>query len=276
MALPIILVTGSTDGIGKETAAQLLSRHADVIIHGRSQMKGEDVQRELARRSGGRKPELVIADFSEMDQVRQMAADLSSRYSHIDVLVNDAGTYQKTRRLTSGGIELTFAVNYLAPFLLTRELLPLLGKSKHARIVTVASSAHEDVDRIDWDNLPAWHHYSAWDAYALSKFADITFTYTLARKIAGTGMTANCLHPGVTDTKILRTAFPGMDGITPEEGAKTSVWLALSENIAGVSGRYFVDSKPAQSSKLTHDRSVQERLWTMAEELTQNRAEPGG
>jgi NAD(P)-dependent dehydrogenase (short-subunit alcohol dehydrogenase family) len=124
------------------------------------------------------------------------------------------------------------------------------------------------VNRIDWDNLQGEHHYEAWDAYALSKFADIAFTYTLARQTDGTRVTANCLHPGVTNTKILRTAFPGMAGIPPEEGARTSVYLAVSPEVEGVSGRYFEDQKPVRSSELTYDLSVQKRLWEVARELT--------
>src|SRR5208337_628700 len=145
MAEPLILVTGSTDGIGKATAAGLAAGGAEVILHGRDEKKVKRVQRELAR----------------------MAADLTSRYSSLDVLVNDAGTYQKTRHVTPGGIEMTFAVNYLGPFLLTHLLLPLLRKSPGARIVTVASSAHEDVDRIDWENLPQERRYDPWGAYSL-------------------------------------------------------------------------------------------------------------
>ena len=277
MAQPVILVTGSTDGIGKATAAELLSRGgAAVIIHGKSEKEVQVAQRELARRSGGERPDTVIADFSDMDQIRWMAEDLLTRYSSLNVLINNAGTYQKTRQFSEQGIELTFAVNYLAPFLLTGLLLPLLRKGAPARIVTVASSAHEDVDRIDWNDLPAWYHYRAWDAYALSKFADITFTYMLARKIAGTGVTVNCLHPGVTNTHILKTAFPGVSGISPEEGAQTSVYLALSPHVTPISGRYFDGKKAVPSSKLTRNRTVQERLWKLAEELTNVPANPKG
>jgi len=276
MAQPVILVTGSTDGIGKATAAELLSHGAAVIIHGKCEKEVQVTQRELARRSGGERPDTVIADFSDMDQIRQMAADLSSRYSSLNVLINNAGTYQKNRRLTGQGIELTFAVNYLAPFLLTGLLLPLLRKGSPARIVTVASSAHEDVDRIDWNDLPAWYHYRAWDAYALSKFADITFTYMLAREIAGTGVTANCLHPGVTNTRILKASFPGLSGISPEEGAQTSVYLALSPRLTTISGRYFDEKKAVPSSKLTRNRTVQERLWKLAADLTKDPANPEG
>jgi len=268
MATPIILVTGSTSGIGRATAATLLSRGAEVILHGRDEGRGREAQKDLAKQHGGTKPDLVIADLSDQLRIRQTAADISSRYTRLDVLLNNAGTYEKKHRLTPEGAEMTFAVNYLAPFLLTGLLLPLLRKSAPSRIVTVASTAHEDVDRIDWDDLPAITRYDPWQAYALSKFADITFTYRLARELEGTGVTANCLHPGVTDTKLLRGAFPGIPGISAEEGAKTSVYLALSPEAGGVSGGYFMEMKAARSSALTHDRAVQDRLWKMAVKLT--------
>ncbi len=268
MNQPIILITGSTDGIGKATARYLISRGAEVIIHGRNKQKGNRVRKELAEITGNTPTDLLIADLSSRDQVRQMAEDITSRYTRLGVLINNAGTYEKERHLTPGGVEKTFAVNYLAPFFLTRLLLPLLKKNAPSRIVTVASSAHEDVDRIEWDNLPAQDHYDAWGAYALSKFADITFTYTIARDIEGTGVTANCLHPGVTDTKLLRSAFPGYPAISPGEGARTSVYLATSPEVKGTSGRYFDSRKQVHSSALTYDREVQDRLWKLAKDLT--------
>ncbi len=262
-----MLVTGSTDGIGKAAAAELLRGGAEVILHGRNERKGKKVQRELEQAAGvSRRPDLVIADFSRQDQIRSMSADIMSRYPRLDVLVNDAGTYQKTRHLAPDGAELTFAVNYLGPFLLTHLLLPLMAEG--SRIVTVASSAHFDVDRIDWDNLPGQPRYDPWGAYALSKFADVTFTYTLARNLEGTGITANCLHPGVVDTNLSRSAAPGMATITPEGGAETPVWLARSPDVAGISGKYFEGKRPVRSSALSHDREVQERLWRMAGNLT--------
>jgi len=265
---PIILVTGSTDGIGKATARELVRRGARVILHGRSRAKVREVQRELQELSDGEKPDILVADFSDPDEVRSMAEEIVSTFSRLDVLINNAGTYQKTRVLTENGVELTFAVNYLAPFLLSNLLLPLLRKSAPTRIVTVASSAHEDVTRIDWGNLPAMPRYDPWEAYSLSKLADITFTYLLAEKLEGSGVTANCLHPGVVDTKILRAAFPGMAGVASEEGARTSVYLALSPEVAGVSGKYFETMRPAESTLLTHERAVQEKFWQVAEELT--------
>jgi NAD(P)-dependent dehydrogenase (short-subunit alcohol dehydrogenase family) len=268
MDQPVILITGSTDGIGKATARDLVSRGAEVIIHGRNKQKGNRVRKELAEITGNPILDLLIADLSSRDQVRLMVEDITSRYPRLDVLINNAGTYEKERYLTPDGVERTFAVNYLAPFLLTRLLLPLLKRNSPSRIVTVASSAHEDVDRVIWDNLPAQDHFDPWGAYALSKFADITFTYTLARAIEGTGVTANCLHPGVTDTKLLRSAFPGYPAISPEEGDRTSVYLATSPDVTGTSGKYFDNLKQVRSSALTYNREVQDRLWKIAENLT--------
>ncbi|MEN6610497.1 MAG: SDR family NAD(P)-dependent oxidoreductase [Methanoregulaceae archaeon] len=265
MAEPVILVTGSTDGIGKVTAAELAFGGASVVLHGRDEKKGRRVQKELEQKTGIR-PDLVIADFSRQDQIRSMAREIASRYTRLDALVNDAGTYQRGRHVTLEGVELTFAVNYLGPFLLTHLLRPLLGKK--SRIVNVASSAHFDVDRIDWDNLPQERRYDPWGAYALSKFADVTFTYVLARDLERTGITANCLHPGVVNTKLSRSAAPGIATITPEEGAQTLIWLARSPEVAGVSGRYFEDKRPVRSSALSYDHEVQERLWKLAEDLT--------
>jgi len=265
MTAPIMLVTGSTDGIGRAVATELLRGGAEVILHGRDDKKGRRVRKELEIATGS-SPGLVTADFSRPEEIRQMAADLANRYSRLDVLVNDAGTYQKTRHVTNAGVELTFAVNYLAPFLLTSLLLPMMGEG--SRIVTVASSAHFDVSRIDWKNLPGQPQYDPWGAYALSKFADVAFTYVLSRSLRGTGISANCLHPGVTDTKLLRSAFPDYPGIPPEEAAQTPVWLARAPEVAGMTGKYFEEKRVIPSSALSRDRSVQDRLWTLASDLT--------
>ncbi len=263
---PVILVTGSTDGIGKATAFRLARIGAVVILHGRNREKGRRVQREPEEETGNPHSGLVIADLSRPDQVRQMARGIPDQWPRLDVLINNAGTYQKTRHLTHQGVELTFAVNYLGPFLLTNLLLSHLAPG--SRIVTVASSAHFDVDRIDWGNLPGQPQYDPWGAYALSKFCDVIFTFDLARQLEGSGVTANCLHPGVVKTKLSRAAAPGTAELTPDQGAETSVFLATDPGVAGVSGMYFEEKRPVRSSALSYDHTVQDRLWKMAEDLT--------
>ena len=264
---PVVLVTGSTSGIGKATAASLLTQGADVIIHGRDKNRCKAAQHDLTEKTG-REPNLVIADLSDQQQVRSMAQEIASKFTHLNIIINNAGTYEKKHRLTPDGIEMTFAVNYIAPFLLTRQLLPNLKKNAPARIVNVASTAHEDIQEIDWDDLPALNRYDPWKAYALSKFGDVVFTYMLARELEGTDVTTTCLHPGVADTKILRKAFPGIPGISPEQGAQTSVYLALSKDVEKASGKFFENNKAVRSSPLTYDHAVQTRLWKIAEQVT--------
>lgn len=263
---PLILVTGSTDGIGKATARELAGRGAQVILHGRDPDKGEKVLKELKNLTWNKNLSLLIADLSVKENILRLADEVMSGYGRLDVLVNNAGVYEKTRKITPDGMEMTFGVNYFAPFLLTRELLPLLKKSAPSRIVNVASAAHRDVRRIDWENVLGEKHYDPFEAYALSKFADITLTYSLAESLHKAGVTVNCLHPGTVATKMLRAEFPGIRGIPPAEGAKTSVYLAISPEIAAVSGKYFEESRePGRSSALTYDRTVQKRLWEEAE-----------
>jgi NAD(P)-dependent dehydrogenase (short-subunit alcohol dehydrogenase family) len=269
MTQPIILVTGSTDGIGKAVARELALHGAHVILHGRDREKGERVLSEIKNLTWNAELDLLIADFSEQENVRRLAEEIISNYGRLDVLINNAGVYEKTRKLTADSIEMTFAVNYLAPFLLTRLLLPLLKKSAPSRVVNMASIAHRDVRRIDWDNLQGEKHYDAFEAYALSKLADITFTYSLAERTRDTGVTANCLHPGVIATKMLREGFPSIRGKSPAHGAKIPVYLALSPDVGNISGLYFEESQsPVHSSTLTYDSQVLERLWNTAEELT--------
>jgi NAD(P)-dependent dehydrogenase (short-subunit alcohol dehydrogenase family) len=269
MTGPIVLVTGSTDGIGRATARALAAGGAEVILHGRDQEKGVRVIREIEKETGRRGLSLITADLSPQKNVIRLAEQVSSRYERLDVLINNAGTFEQTRRLTSDGVEMTLAVNYLAPYLLTRHLLPLLKKSSPSRVVNVASIAHRDVRRIDWENLMGEMRYDPYDAYAISKFAVITFTYSLARQIAATGITVNCLHPGVVNTRMLRKGFPGVRGKPPSEGAETSVFLARSPEVEGLTGMYFEESQePGRSSPLTYDQEVQKRLWRVADEFT--------
>lgn len=268
MPEPVVLITGSTDGIGKATARLIAGEDAEVIVHGRDGAKGREVLKEIKRLVWNRNLDLVVADFAVQSEIRRMAGEIMSGYDRLSVLINNAGTYEKSRVLTADKIERTFAVNYIAPFILTRELLPLLIKSAPSRIVNVASIAHRDIRYIDWDNLQGEKHYDPFNAYALSKFADITFSYMLADRVAAGGVTVNCLHPGVIATKMLRAGFPGIRGKPPAEGAKIPIFLALSPEIGGISGKYFEEStRPSPSSNLTYDKNIQERLWKVAEDL---------
>ncbi|HWQ20411.1 MAG TPA: SDR family oxidoreductase [Methanotrichaceae archaeon] len=261
-----VLVTGSTDGIGKETALVLARMGANVLIHGRDEEKGRKVMEEIRHKSGNGQIELYIADLSSQRQVRKLAKEVLGSHDRLHVLINNAGVYMPQRRLTEDGIETTLAVNFLAPFLLTGLLQDLLKRSAPSRIINVSSVAHMSA-RVDLTDLQGERYYDGYNAYALSKLALILFTYSLAEKLRGTGVTVNCLHPGVINTKLLRAGFgPGGAGV--EEGARTPVYLASSPDVENVTGKYFKDRRIAQSSPLTMDEGLQERFWKLGEKLT--------
>ena len=263
----VVLVTGSTDGIGKATALELARRGATVLLHGRSQQKGEAALENIRRITGSDRLHLYIADFSSQEQVRRLAAQVREEHDRLHLLINNAGTFEPERKITADGWETTFFVNYLAPFLLTHELLDLLKASAPSRIINVASIAHWN-GAMDWDNLQGEKSYQGFAAYALSKLALILFTYYLAERLQDTGVTANCLHPGVIKTKLLRAGFGDYPGESPEKGARTSVYLASSQEVEGISGRYFEECKAVCSSPVSYDRKLQEKLWQISKELT--------
>ncbi|MGA9120856.1 MAG: SDR family oxidoreductase [Bacteroidota bacterium] len=256
-----LLVTGSTDGIGKETAAQLAAMGADVIIHGRNEEKASRVAEEITRLSGNTKISHLAADFADLRQVRSMAAEINRRPA-LHVLINNAGVYMNHRTLTVQGFEATFGINHLATFLLTNLLLDLLIRSAPARIVTVSSIAHQRAT-LDFDDLRGEKRFDPYATYAASKLANILFTYELASRLNGTGVTANCLHPGVINTKLLRTGF-GTTGATVEEGAATNVFLATSPEVEGITRKYFVRSQQAASSWLSRDPAARQKLWAVS------------
>ncbi len=263
----VVLVTGSTDGIGKATALELAWRGATVLLHGRNIRKGEAAVADIRRITGSDRLHLYIANFSSQEQVRRLAAQVKEEHDRLHLLINNAGTFEPERKITEDGWETTFSVNYLAPFLLTHELLDLLKASAPSRIINVASIAHWN-GAMDWDNLQGEKSYQGFAAYALSKLALILFTYFLAERLQGTGVTANCLHPGVIKTKLLRAGFGDYPGDTPEKGARTSVYLASSPKVEGISGRYFEECKAVSSSPISYDRNLQEKLWRLTKELT--------
>ncbi|MCK8519475.1 SDR family NAD(P)-dependent oxidoreductase [Methanoculleus sp. 7T] len=268
MAEQTILVTGSTDGIGKATAHVLARQGHRVLLHGRNRGKGRAVLDELEESTGSDRLALFIADLSVQERVRGLAEEVGEACDRIDVLINNAGVFMPERNIAPGGIEATFAVNYLALFLLTHDLLPLLSASGPARIVNVASIAHRSVRSVDWENLPGFDDYDAYDAYATSKLGVVAFTARLARVLSRTRVTANCLHPGVIDTKLLRAYTGGQGGAPPERGAEVEAYLATSPDLGEVSGKYFEATRWARPSHLALDPEVQERFWEMGLELT--------
>jgi retinol dehydrogenase 14 len=262
----LVLVTGATSGIGRATAFELARHGMRVIVHGRDPERVAQTAAQLRRETGGDAEE-AIADLGSQRQVHMLADDVTRRFGRLDVLMNNAGVYMHRRRLTEDGIEMTLAVNTLAPFLLTRLLQPLLDASAPARVVDVASVAHQSVRSVDFNNLQGERHYGAYQQYALSKFGDIVITYEQAERLDPSRVTCNCLHPGLISTKLLHAGF-GFGGAPVERGAEVLVFAATSPDLDGVSGRYFTDEHPTVSAPLTYDHDLRERFWRVCEQLT--------
>jgi NAD(P)-dependent dehydrogenase (short-subunit alcohol dehydrogenase family) len=255
-----MLVTGSTDGIGRQAALELADLGARVLVHGRTAGRVESVVAAIRRLDAP--AEGFVADLSSLRQVRRLANEVLEAAPHLHVLVNNAGTYVHDRQLTEDGFETTLAVNHLAAFLLTNLLLPRLKQSAPARIINVSSAAHRS-GYLEWDNLNGEQAYDGYSAYALTKLCNVLFTYELADRLRGSGVTVNCLHPGVVGTKLLEAGFPGLGGTSVPEGARTSVHLAASPKVADVTGAYFVGRRPERSSGASYDAAGRRRLWEL-------------
>jgi NAD(P)-dependent dehydrogenase (short-subunit alcohol dehydrogenase family) len=268
----ICMVTGANAGLGKATAQALAEQGAAVVIVARDRERGEAARAEVVAASGNGAVELLLADLGSQAQIRRLAAEFAERHDRLHVLVNNAAVFTKTRTLTRDGIEMQFAVNHLAPFLLTHLLLPRLRVGAPARVVTVSSGAHRHAT-LDWSNLQGERGYGALRAYANSKLANILFTRELARRCAGTGVTANAVHPGVVGTSLL---FGGWAPLrlfrwfmkTPEQGARTAVRVATAPELERVSGEYFVDERRAEPAPQARDDDAARRLWEISAELT--------
>jgi len=262
----VALVTGATDGIGKETARALAERGAHVLVHGRTLEKARRVADEIRAAVGaGDRVEPCAADFSRLAEVRSLGESLAAR-PKLDLLINNAGVFVHERTLTADGFETTFAVNHLAPFLLTLLLVPRLVASEPSRVVNVSSIAHSR-GRLDFDDLDGAQRFEGYRAYATSKLANVLFSSELARRLAGKGVTSNALHPGVISTKLLMTGF-GSTGASLEKGAATSLMVALDPALATTTGRYFSDEREVSPSAAARDESLQQKLWEVSLERT--------
>ena len=268
------MVTGANAGIGRSTALGLAKMGATVVMVCRNRERGEAALTEIKRESGNDAVSLLLADLSSQAAIQQLAQDFKARYPTLHVLINNAGIVLKKRILTDDKLETQFAVNHLAYFLLTNLLLDDLKASAPARIVNVSSQAHQGVS-IDFDDLQSERSYRRTHVYAWTKLANVLFTYELARRLEGTQVTANCLHPGLIATSLIGDYMPRplrfmtkIVGASPERGAQTPLYLATSPEVEGVSGKYFVDRKAVQSSNASYDTTTASRLWRVSAELT--------
>jgi len=271
----VAVITGATSGIGRSTAEGLARMGTSLVLIGRNKERLASIGEEIVDGTGDA-PVLMRADLSSLTEVRRLAAEIRDRVPRLDVLINNAGTIVGDRRLTADGFEYTFALDHLSPFLLTNLLLSLLIASSPSRVVTVSSSAHR-FGRIHFDDLMLEKGYTAFKAYSQAKLANVLFTYELARRLRGTGVTANCLDPGPVRTRfgnetsgLLHIGLVAVRPfeLSPNRGARTSIYLASSPEVEGVTGRYFVRRRPHRSFPVTYDEGAAKRLWDVSTKLT--------
>lgn len=271
-----ILITGATDGIGKQAAKELAAMGANIILVGRSEERCEQAVEDVKVFSGNPQVDYLLADLSSMQQVSDLADEALARLTQLDVLVNNAGGSFLTRQETIDGFEMTFALNHLAYFLLTLRLLPLLESTPESRIVSTSSGAHRRVKRFHLNDLQHKRGYFIFTAYMQSKLANIMFTYSLARQLAGKEITVNCFHPGLVGTGIFKKIpivggpidwVINRDAISVEEGADTLVYLASSEVVAQTSGSYFYKREVQVTNPISYDIDAQDRLWNLSLEM---------
>ena len=273
----ICLVTGGTNGIGKSTALGLARMGANVIIVGRNAQKTYLVVEEIRSAAGNKNVDSLLADLSSQQDIRKLADEFRNKYSQLHVLINNAGGFYLKRQISIDGIEMTFALNHLAGFLLTNLLLDMIKASGHARIINVSSDAHAS-GKIDFDNLQGERHFSP-GAYNNSKLANILFTTELARRLQGTGVTVNSLHPGFVATgfaknngkfiALLISTLVPLVARSAAKGAETSVYLASSSDVEGITGKYFFNSHPIPTAPQGNDMVVAEKLWNISAEMVQ-------
>lgn len=283
----IVMVTGATSGIGQATALQLARMGATTIIAGRNQAKSQATVDAIRQETGNPNVDYVLADLSSISETTTLAHEFKNRYDHLDILINNVGVFLWRRHQTVDGLEQTFALNHLVGhFLLSHLLLDSLRASTPSRIVNVSSDAHFG-GKINFVDLQGEQGYSGWKAYSQSKLANVLFTYSLARRLEGAGVSVNALHPGVVASnfaipsntpEILARGFRKAYGLfvrSPRQGAETSVYLATAPEVEGITGRYFADKQQKDSAEASYDEAIQERLWQVSEQMLAEHA-PGG
>ena len=271
----ICMITGATSGIGKVTALELARLGATVVVHGRNNEKCESTVKEIKEATGNMNVECMLADLSRMDDVRRLAEEFKAKYDRLHVLINNAGAVYLKRQETVDGFEMTLAVNHLSHFLLTNLLLGTLKASAPSRIINVSSRAHER-GKMNFDDIHGKRGYFGMTSYGQSKLANVLFTYELARRLEGTKVTVNALHPGFVasgfgmNNTLMRIVRPigNLIAISPEQGAQTSIYLASSPEVANVTGKYFVNRKEVKSSPASYDKESARKLWELSEEMT--------
>ena len=273
----ICLITGANAGIGQQTALELAQMGATVVIVARDPQRGEAARAAIAATTGNPRVELLQADFASPPSIHAMATSFAARYDRLDVLVNNAGVYLTGRETTADGLERTFAVNHLGYFMTTLLLWPSLVAAPSARVINLSSDAHRQA-KLNLDDLQNERKYAGFRAYAQSKLANVLFTYELDRRRGNAPVTVNAVHPGFVASNfgrnnrgvigLVMTRLVPLFAKSVVEGAATSVYLASSPEVAGVSGRYFVDCRPVKSAPQSYDRTAAERLWAVSEQLT--------
>lgn len=268
----ICMITGSNSGIGKATALGLAEMGATIIMVCRKKERGESAMKEIVEKTGNSSIDLFITDLASQIAIRDLVNDFKNKYKNLHVLINNAGIVLHKRKLTVDGIEANFAVNYLAPFLLSNLLIDVLNVSAPARIINIVSGLHASAS-LDFNDLQNEKKYRAFPAYNKSKLALVLFTYELAKRINDTGVTVNCIHPGVVRTNLghdlpLYYRWATVFFRPPEKGAETPIYLASSYEVEGISGKYFKNKKQIESSKESYDESIAERLWDESVKLT--------
>jgi len=260
----VILITGSTDGIGKEAAIQLVNKGSHIIIHGRNEKKALEALKEIQNKTNQTDLSYIAGDLSSLSEIKSLVNEIHSNFNKLDILVNNAGILNNQRKITKEGLEETLVVNYIAPFYITNLLIDLLKKGESSRIVNVVSQVPSN--HLDLDDFQFEHGYTGVKAYARSKTYLVMFTYLLAERLRKYDILVNCLHPGVIDTKLLKVAW-GTYGAPVSIGAESIIYAAISEDLVNKTGLYLNNNRMDKSKEITYDKNLQTKLWSKTEKI---------